>query len=138
MLGGGGGYGQVACASACTAKRCKIGTWLLLDTKMNFLTNDRNYIAYTKHLPPEAHFGPFCSAISTVYNSTLTTMLSEKEQRHCQKFKVSNFTIPLTTSVETVNLKFHNSLNNFGEHPPQEYAWFWGVNLLYTLRKDAV
>ncbi len=24
------------------------------------------------------------------------------------------------------NPKFHNSLNNFGRDPPQEYAWFLG------------
>ncbi len=35
------------------------------------------------------------------------------------------------------NLKFHNSLNNFGRDPPQEYAWFVGVNLMCTLRGAA-
>ncbi len=35
-------------------------------------------------------------------------------------------------------LKCHNSLNNFGRDPPQEYAWFLGVNLMRTFREYIV
>ncbi len=48
-------------------------------------------------------------------------------------------TLPMLTKAKKKmekiqNLKFHNSLNNFGRDPPQEYAWFVGVNLMYAFR----
>ncbi len=31
------------------------------------------------------------------------------------------------------NLKFHQSLQNFGRDPPLKYAWFFWANLCYVL-----
>ena len=70
------------------------------------------------------HNHPF-SIYRTFYNSTLTTMLNgqRKNKKKCKKFKISNFTILLTTLVETLPT---------GEHD------FWGANLVYTFRGDVI
>ncbi len=90
--------------------------------------NGQKYPMHTKYSPPSPKFGSVSlydqrfQRYQTFYNSPLTTMLNvPKMNKKMPKIQY---------------LKFHKSLSNFGRNHPQEYAWFWGVNMARTFSEE--
>ena len=97
--------------------------WVIPNWTWTFLTVKSTLAIYTKYLPMRSKFWSVSlydqgfPRYCTFYNTPLTNMLNVPPPKKKPKIQ---------------NLKFHNSLYNFGRDPSWEYAWFfWSKSVLH-------